>query len=162
MSAEMFLGWLHWLENLPFAVLLQNSTPAYVIVNAAHILSIALLLGCILTLDLRLLGAFRSFPLAVVGPLLSRMAAWGLGCALVTGFLLFSVKPTEYIVNTAFLVKVALIAVGVVNALWLHAGGGWKRALAGPGVPASTRVHSAVSLVFWLCVLVAGRTIGFV
>ena len=46
------------LEGWPIAVLLRGSSVVYLLVNAAHILFIGLLLGAIVTLDLRLLGAF--------------------------------------------------------------------------------------------------------
>ena len=69
----------------PGASWLQQSATAYLFVNAAHILGLAVLLGAILPLDLRLLGLFRRFPLEVLGPFLVRCAAAGLGLALLTG-----------------------------------------------------------------------------
>ena len=51
-----------WLEALPLAAWLRRPTPAYPLVNAAHILGIGLILGAILPLDLRLMGVFRAAP----------------------------------------------------------------------------------------------------
>ena len=61
-------------------------------VSAAHILSIGLLVGAILPLDLRMLGFFRGVPLDVIGPFLSRAAVLGAGMTIVTGILLFTVR----------------------------------------------------------------------
>lgn len=152
---------LEWLGNLPHAVLLQRSGTAYLLVNAAHIVAIGMLVGTIVSLDLRLLGAFKTLPLAAVGPFLSRMAAGGLALAVLTGFCLFSVRPLEYIVNPAFLIKLGLVTLGALNALWLHAGRYWGQTLSGPAVPAATRAHAAASLLLWLSAVVAGRWIGF-
>ena len=139
---------IDWLGAWPGAVLLQRSGTAYLFVNATHILGIGLLVGAIIPLDLRLLGLFRSVPVAVLAPFLSRAAGVGLALALVTGLWLFSVKPAEYLTNEAFLWKVGLLALALINIVVQH------RAL--------NRVSAFCSLVLWLSVLIAGRWIGFV
>ena len=69
---------LEALSAWPVAAALRGSAVAYPLVNAAHIASVGLLLGAVVTLDLRLLGAFRSHPLAHLAPPLGRVAAAGL------------------------------------------------------------------------------------
>lgn len=138
------------LGTWPGAVLLQRSGTAYLLVSAAHILGVGLLVGAILPLDLRLLGFFRTVPLAVIEPFLVRAAATGLALALVTGVWLFTVKPVEYLGNEAFLIKGALLAAALVNIALRYRIAGFARAAA------------AFSLLLWLGVLVAGRWIGFV
>jgi hypothetical protein len=150
-----------WIAQLPHAVLLQRSGTTYLFVNAAHIAALGALVGSIVALDLRLLGAFRDVPLAVIGPFLSRMAASGLGLAMLTGVLLFSVRPAEYAGNIAFLWKVGLLALGVINALVVHGGPRWRRALEAGRPSTALRVHAVCSMLIWLSVVVAGRWIGF-
>lgn len=152
---------LDWLAALPHAVLLRQWGTAYLLVNAAHIAAIGLLFGAIVALDLRLLGAARSVPLAAMAPYLSRLAAAGLLLAVLTGFWLFSVQPAEYIGNTAFLAKLGLVALGVANALWLHVGKQWRLALADAPLAPALRRHAAASLLLWPAAIVAGRWIGF-
>lgn len=152
---------MEWLAQWPVAVALRQSALAYPLVNAAHILGIGLLLGSIATLDLRLLGLFRAAPLAVLAPPLWRMAACGLGLAAATGFLLFSTRPAGYLDNPAFLVKLGLVGLGLVNILALHLNPAWKRVLAGGEAGAALRLPALVSLLVWVCVVVAGRWIGF-
>lgn len=138
-------------------------TPAlYPFVNAGHILSLALLVGSIATLDLRMLGLFRSAPLPALAPPLSRMAAVGAALALVTGFLLFSVKPVGYWENTMFPVKLILVAAGLLNAGLVHASPHWRAVLAGGPVPARLKVSAALSLAIWVSAVLAGRWIAFV
>jgi hypothetical protein len=152
---------IDWLAALPPAVWLQQSGTAYLLMNAAHILGIGLILGAILPLDLRLMGAFPSVPVAVVGPFLSRSAALGVGLALVTGVLLFSVDPRQYLANPAFLAKVGIVALALVNVLVLHTGKGWQRACAGLDISVQVRAGAAFSAALWISALVAGRWIGF-
>lgn len=146
---EAIAGW-------PGASWLRQSATAYLFVNAAHILGLAVLLGAILPLDLRLLGLWRRYPIEVLGPFLVRCAAAGLGIALLAGAWLFSVKPDEYLANPAFRWKLALLASALVNVWLQHRSPGFMH-----GSPA-VRVRAGLSLCLWLSVLVAGRWIGFV
>src|SRR5215213_8512984 len=106
---------LRALSEWPAAEMLRQSSVAYPLVNAAHIGAIGLLLGAIVTLDLRLLGAFRAHPIAHLGPPLRRVAASGFVAAAATGLLLFSTRPLAYAQNPAFLIKLALIGLGLLN-----------------------------------------------
>lgn len=153
---------LVWLERSAVAVAMTSWPMLYILVSAAHILSIGLIVGAILPLDLRLLGFFRQTPLDAIAPLLSRVAQVGVIFTVVTGALLFSVRATEYVANAAFLIKLGLVAVAVINALVLHRGAGWRQAIAHENAaPASARIAAAVSLVLWPGAVLAGRWIGF-
>lgn len=147
----------HW----PGALWLQRSGTAYLFVNAAHILGVGLLVGAILPLDLRLLGLIRGAPLAALAPFLTRAAAFGLGLALLTGLWLFTVKPLEYAGNPAFLWKLALLALALANIALQHRGAALQEAVASGQVPGRVRASALASFSLWLCVLVAGRWIGF-
>lgn len=153
---------LAWLSTTPVAAALKASGTLYLVVNAAHILAIGLIVGAILPLDLRLAGLVRAAPIAAVGPLLSRTAAIGVVAALATGLCLFSVRAQEYAANPAFLVKVALVALGIVNALVLHARGAWQTAMATDSAPPALRMQALLSMVIWLGALLAGRWVAFI
>jgi hypothetical protein len=153
---ELLAGLGTW----PGAVLLQRNGTAYLLVNASHILGIALLIGAILPLDLRLLGILRSVPVAILAPVLSRMAGIGLGLALVTGAWLFTVRPVEYARNAAFLWKLGLLALALANIALQHRSAAYARALAGE-ITAAVRWRAGASITLWLSVLLAGRWIGF-
>lgn len=148
--------------SLPGVGLLRDSGTAYLLVNATHILGIGLLVGAILPLDLRLLGLFPRAPLAVLGPFLSRAAGVGLATAILTGAWLFAVNASDYVGNTAFLVKLALVALALGNIALQHGLGGFRTAMAGGAAPATAKLLAAVSLVIWPSVLLAGRWIAFV
>ena len=147
----------------PGARWLQDSGTAYLFVNAAHILGLGLLLGAIVPLDLRLAGlAFRHVPLAPMASVLVRAAGCGLALALLMGLWLFTVRPQDYAANPAFLCKMGLLLLALLNVTWQHAGAGWAAARQGGAVAAAVRVRALLSLGLWLAVLVAGRWIGFV
>lgn len=149
------------LGRWPGAQWLQSSGTAYLVVNALHILGIGLLVGAILPLDLRLAGFFRRVPLAPLVDFLARAAAVGVVLALSTGVWLFTVKPADYWVNTAFRIKLLLLAVALLNVAWQHRGGALETIAASGHVPTGTRLRALASCVLWLAVLLAGRWIGF-
>lgn len=130
-------------------------------VNAAHILAIGLLIGAILPLDLRLAGLFRKVPVEIVAPFLSRAAGVGLAAAIVTGFCLFSVRAVEYAANPAFLAKLGLIALGLLNLSIVHLGRGWKTAVSTGIVRPGLRFSAVLSAAVWIAAVLAGRWIGF-
>lgn len=146
---------------LPIASLLRGSGTAYLLVNATHILGLALLIGSILPLDLRLAGAFSRTPLPVIAPLLRGTALVGLTLAVLTGFALFTANPVEYAGNPAFRIKLALLAAALVNGALVTRGQAWAQVLSGASPPPALRAMAMLSALLWLGVLLAGRWIGF-
>ena len=154
MTGELFAA----IEALALAKALRDSVWAYPLVNAAHILGVALLVGSIVPLDLRLLGFWRSLPLAPLWHVLTRIAAAGLVLAATFGALLFITRATEYAASPLFLSKMIALAVGVANAILLLR--------ASPEAPATRapkhlRAAAAVSLAAWLTTLTLGRLVGY-
>ena len=98
---------------------LRSSRWGYAALNAAHIFAVALLIGSVVPLNLRLLGVWRGISREAVVRVLAPVAACGLILALITGPLLFSVRAQEYS-DVGFLqLKLIFIAVGVLSTLRL-------------------------------------------
>lgn len=146
------------LEQQPLVRMLATSEWAYPLVSTGHLLGIALLIGGIAAVDLRLIGVWRHGLDPVMLARLRRIAAVGLGLALVTGVALFSVRGSEYIENPWLLRKWAFVAAGVINALAFAVGSrGAAVALDGP----RARAAGVVSMACWLGALLCGRWIAF-
>jgi hypothetical protein len=136
---------------------LRFSRWGYAAVNTTHVIGIALLVGAILPLDLRLLGVWRSVALEPLARVLVPVAATGLLLAMATGAFLFITRAPEYAAVDLFLLKLALIATGGIHALILQLGHGLQNASR-----ARLRAAGAVSLSIWLAALVCGRLLAFV
>jgi hypothetical protein len=154
-------GLLAALEGTAVAQGLRAARWGYAAVNTLHVFGIALLVGAILPLDLRLLGLFRTVPLDVLGPFLARSAALGVALAILTGLWLFSVQPAHYFSNDAFRYKLALLALALVNVALQHANRHFRMALGAGTIHPSVRALALVSIFLWLSTLLAGRWIGF-
>lgn len=153
---------LAWIAASPVAAALKSSRYAYPVVNAVHIMGLAALFGSIVTLDLRLLGAFRTVPARALATALPRVAAVGLVVAILSGAALFSVEPADYAANRAFLIKLGLVLIGAAHAIAVHTTLGWRDLVHGRGgIDAGLRLSAAISLAIWTSAILAGRFIAF-
>jgi hypothetical protein len=131
-------------------------------VEAAHIVSIALLIGAIAVIDVRLMGLLRHQPVAPLLRSALPVALVGFAGAVATGTLLFVANAGELLANRAFSVKIMLLMLGGLNAAWFHASAA-REALASEAPPsAGMRAAGLVSLLLWVAVVVAGRLIAYV
>lgn len=145
------------LQASDLAGFLRQGRWSYAAVSAAHVLGIALLVGAIVPLDLRLIGFWPGVARAALMRVLAPMAALGLGVAAAAGVTLFSVRAVEYAALWVVQVKLGLIALGLGNALWLHLAGAARH-----GAGRRARLQAVLSLAIWVSVLVLGRMIAFV
>lgn len=143
---------------------MRSSVKALPVIEAIHVMAVAVVFGTILIVDLRLLGypdVQRPFS-RVSGELLP--FTWiGFAVAVVTGVLMFIPNASTYVVNTAFGLKMlTLLGAGLNMGLFqfttLRSIARWD---AQRPVPAAGRVAGALSMVLWVGVIVFGRWVGF-
>ena len=146
------------LEGTALAQTLRSSRWLYAGVNAAHIFAIALLVGSVVPLNLRLFGVWRSISRETVVRVLAPVAACGLILALLTGPLLFAVRAREYSGVGFLQLKLVFIAVAVLSTLALCRAHGF---LLRDAPRARLAGHAVLSTVCWLGALVCGRLIAF-
>ena len=134
---------------------LRASAWAYPLVEVAHLLGVALLVGPIVALDLRLLGRGADLPATVLAAHLLPLAWAGFALAGLTGLALFAVSAVSYAANPVFLAKMAVIAGAGVNALALRRRGGVAASRGG------ARAAAAASLLLWTLAVGLGRAIAY-
>ena len=150
------------LQGSALPTALRLSSYGYPLVNAAHIIGIALLFGAIVPLDLRLLGFWPSVPAAALARILVPMAMAGLALAVATGSLLFSVAAVKYAGLGVFQLKMLLVLAATANALLLTQAPGWRddaeNQLSSPRIT----IAAGLSVALWLGALLCGRFIAYV
>jgi len=141
------------------AMSLRFSRWSYAFANGFHILGISLLLGSIIPMDLKLLGAWPKVQRTSLVRVLVPMAALGLLLAIFTGGLLFSIRADEYAYFKVFQFKMALVAIGICSSLFVHLRFGlWLER----GTQRNLLPAAIISIVCWLSALTAGRMIAFI
>ena len=82
-----------------------------------HFIGLSLLIGSLIVIDLRLFGFLRQLELAVVHKLL-KWTLLGFGINVVTGILFIIGDPARYAANIGFRIKMLLVVVAGLNAIW--------------------------------------------
>ncbi len=128
---------------------------AYPLLEVAHILGIALLLGNLVALECRVFGFGRELSLPALGRLSLTLALSGFSIAAASGLLMFASQAQELLANRAFVVKMGLLMLAGTNAALFHARGGLVR------LDAIGKAQTALSLGLWLFVIICGRWIAY-
>lgn len=158
------------LASLPLSSALRASAWAYPLVEIVHLAGMALLFGTIAVVDLRLAGLWRNLPVTALLRQVLPLTMAAFVAVAVSGVLLLLAHADELATNPALYAKLALIAVGLLNALAFHL---WPyRALQradgpadwniGARPPGWARTAAVLSLLTWTLVIVAGRLIAYV
>lgn len=134
---------------------LQTHAWAYPALEALHIVGIALLLGNLLALEIRVFGRASALPAEAMARLSLGLALTGFALAGLTGLLMFATQPFELLANRAFTLKMALIAVAGCNAAWFHTRESLRK------LDATARVQMLLSTAIWLGVVFCGRWIAY-
>jgi hypothetical protein len=156
---------LTWLEHSGLGAFTRSlGVWSYGIINLVHILGITMLFGAILLLDLRLLGAWRSIPLASISRPATTVAMTGFAVAVISGLPMLSVKSTDYIGNPFLLIKFPAIALALANVWLVHRTEAWRAHGTRELMASENRrlkTGAVLSLGFWLTAITAGRMIGY-
>lgn len=149
--ADAISGW-------PLVGYLRTSRTAYAAVNAAHIVGMSLLVGAIISSDLRTAGLWKADQWREGLETCVPVAAFGLALAAISGLMLFSVRGGSYLADPAFQIKALLLLTGLVNVV------AFRFAMVGRaiGVPSiAMRLSAFSSMVIWVSAIFAGRWIAF-
>lgn len=151
---------LSWIETTSVARLIVTLPGLYPLISALHILGIGLLIGSIVTVDLRLLNFLGQVVDDALQSLV-RMALAGFLIALLTGSLLVSVRIQRYASNPAFIAKMLLVICAGTNAIVLRltAGSSDLRTILNTR---GARMAGVLSIAIWVGTVFSGRWIAFV
>lgn len=134
---------------------LQSSAWAYPALEVVHIVGIALLLGNLVLLEMRVFGRGAALPPRALARLALSIAAVGFALAAASGLLMFATRPAELIANRTFVVKMGLLMLAAGNAAWFHGRASIDK------LDLTARVQMLLSTAIWLAVVFCGRWIAY-
>jgi len=155
---------LDMLSTTQLSVFIRESAWAFPTIESTHVVALALVIGTIAIIDLRLVGwasRHRRY-IEISGEVLPWTWA-AFAVAALSGFLMFTSQPVAYWANLAFRLKIALLLIAGANVLIFHlltcrSVARWNHA---PSVPLPARLAGMLSLLLWIAVVFLGRWIGF-
>jgi len=155
------MAFLEWLQGTWVGVLVAESLWGYPLLETIHTIGMAMLVGALGLINLRVLGYKPDLPLVGTRDLLP--LAWtGFTLNAISGSLLFTSDAVYFFESYTFRIKIGLIILGGINAALL--GRRIFREAAGVSVvavDAGTKMIAASSLVFWIAAVCAGRLIAY-
>jgi hypothetical protein len=160
---SIILTILRWLEQTPLGVMARDSFWLFPLGEILHFFGLCLLVGAMLVIDLRLLGFARRIPIAATLQLVP-VAALGFALNLLSGIVFLSAYPQNYYPSTAFRIKMGVILLGGLNALFFSRIEYPRIARLSPdaAMDVRTKTIAALSLAVWFAAIVLGRLLPFV
>ena len=137
---------LAWIATHPYA---------YPLLEALHIVGIALLLGSLVLLELRVWGFGVALPIEPLARLARPLTLAGFALAATSGSLMFASQAGDLIANRIFVIKMGLVMLAGLNAASFHARGGPKR------IDRTARLQTLLSVGIWVAVIFCGRWIAY-
>jgi hypothetical protein len=153
---------LAWLESSQFSAWVRSELWGWPLALTLHAFGTALVVGFTFIITLRLLGLFETIPYASLSRLFPVIWA-ALLVQFLSGFTLWMAKPTRYVADGAFVLKLSLVVVGIILTFYLYRtirreAAAWEAA----GAVSSRGVKFvAANLLLWCSVLVAGRLTAY-
>ena len=127
---------LEWIKYTPVGAFVRDSTWAFPTLQSLHFMGMTMLVGVVGVIDLRVLGVARGLPIHPLHRFLP-LAFFGFALNLTTGLMFFAHDPYVYAFNASFRLKMLLILVAGLNALWFQLGVFIDVDKWGPGIEAS-------------------------
>ena len=147
-----------WLHGTSLSWAARGGLPwLWPLCETLHFIGMAMLIGIVGLLDLRMLGLVKGLPLRP----LQRLVPWGVAgfvINLLTGITFYSGDPLQYIDNNVFWLKMSLMMLLLMNgALLLHS----ERQVTRGEADARPRLHhtAIASLVLWSLTTLAGAAL---
>jgi hypothetical protein len=155
-----FHSFFQWCDGTALAVAIRDSRFLFPIIESIHILALAVLLGTVIVVSLRLLGVGLTHrPAAEVYGTLSGLRNWALATMLVTGLMLFSSEAMKCYENPPFWAKMITLLFAIVFQYTVVRSTSNKPAVSLSRFRAGAAAF--LSLFLWFGVGAAGRAIGF-
>ena len=154
MNLEVFA----WLVDTPLAAWVNSSAVIWPTLESIHFVSLCVLMGSLLVIDLRLIGFYRARCASTV-PFLVRLSLAAFVVNFMTGFLFFTGNTPKYIDNPAFELKLALILAAGINALFYRVR--LSDLVETEEVSWTAIGVGSLSLLLWAGVIICGRMITF-
>jgi hypothetical protein len=158
------LGIVQGIEASALGEWMRGSLKALPVVNALHVIALAVVFGTIFIVDLRLLGypgKARAFTRVSDEVLRWTWAAFAL--AVVTGALMFAANATTYYNNTPFRLKMLVLVLAGINMavfqfITVRSVPRWDVDVTPPW---AARIAGLLSISLWTVVIFLGRWVGF-
>ena len=154
------LHYFEALEAVPIGVFVKDKAATFAIIEAVHLMALALLGAAVLSADLRLLNlVLRDVPSNTVTDQAHRWFKLALVVLLITGFFMLAGVATKCYHNPFYWAKMTALGIGIVFVFAIRAP--LLRKDHAQLNPLTLKLMALASMAIWFVVASSGRWIGF-
>jgi len=154
----MLLAFFKWCEASWMGKTISGSVYLFPVVEAVHLLALAVIGGAVLIVDMRLAGlGLRQTPASQVAKDAEPWLIWSLIVMLVSGFMLMTSGAMRCYYNGAFWLKMWSLLFAMIFTFTIRR----RVALRDAVSPVAAKIVAFVSVLLWSGVGLGGRGIGF-
>lgn len=152
-----------WLQSTSLSHAIVFSTWIWPAAETVHFIGLALVLGIVGVLDLRLMGFFPAVPIAAYREIVP-FALVGFALNVLSGVIFLIGHPEQYVHNISWWMKVGSLFIAGANAAVFEATVARQAMVLPAGAPTTSamKFFGALSLIAWLGVLYWGRMLPFI
>ena len=157
MLSESFKPFFDWCGNTWLGTTVRDTVWAFPLIETFHLLALAVLLGTVLIVNLRVFGLGRRY-YASAGQIARELEPWMLtsvGVLIASGIPMFLSEPEKCYESYSFPIKIMLIVVGIAYQLTVQ-----RRWIVRDDRKA--KLAACLSIVVWTTVGLAGKGIPYV
>lgn len=162
MFKSIMYAFCMWSDKTPVAEAIRTSQWLFPFVEIFHLLSLSILGGIMLLINLRLMGAplFKEEQLSVLARSTWKLLLGSIATVIVSGYALFSSEAMKDFFNWGFRLKMGSLLLALIFTFTVHR----RIAVSDDETrsPLWSKVAAIVSLLLWLTVGLGGRSIGYI
>jgi hypothetical protein len=159
MLGESFRPYFEWAGNTWLGTTVRDTVWAFPVIETFHLLALAILLGTVLMVNLRVFGVGRRYlPASQLARQLEPWMLVSVGVLIVTGIPMAFSEPMKCFESYSFPIKMGLMVLGIVSQFTIQR----RWIIKGDASAAKTRIAALASIFIWTAVGAAGKGIPYV
>jgi hypothetical protein len=159
MLGESFRPYFEWCGNTWLGATVRDTVWAFPLIETFHLLALAVLLGSVLIVNLRVFGLGKQYVSA--SQMARQMEPWmlvSIGVLIASGIPMAFSEPIKCFESISFPIKMVLILLGIASQLTIQR----KWVMAGDTSPLKAKLAAILSIAIWASVGAAGKGIPYV
>jgi hypothetical protein len=162
MFKSIMFAFCNWSDHNFIGEAIRTSTWLFPFVEIFHLLSLSIIGGILLLLNLRLLGVpfFKTEKVKVLAKSLWPLMVGAIVVVLISGYALFASEALKDFYNWGFRLKMGSLLLALIFTFTIHRK--VTHSEEGGFSPIGGKIAALVSLLLWLTVGLGGRSIGYI
>jgi hypothetical protein len=159
MLGESFLPYFEWCGNTWLGTAVRDTVWAFPLIETFHLLALAVLLGSVLIVNLRVFGLGKQYgPAAQTARHMEPWMLVSIGVLIASGIPMAFSEPMKCFESISFPIKMGLIVVGVASQFTIQR----RWVIAGDTTKRRAKFAAFLSIAVWTLVGAAGKAIPYV